>query len=528
MPGAVAQATAAAPAGSATCAYAAYAFNEGSGSTIIDYSGNGRNLTVTGSNSWVGGHGSYVNAFQAGASGSDGAVWNAGATLPALAGDVTVQFWYMHTAGTTTTISHAGGLYSSAGTARLAGYSYRSRSSIASSPHFTLRDSAATIIDVGVNGTNADSSWHNAALVYHASGTMDEYLDGVLLSPTITPTTTNPIGNTVQYIGVGSTLSAALAQAVVQDMRVFNQALAPSDVTYYMNTPVAPYGVSGITAQVAAAAPTGTATGTVPGAVAQVSVAAPSGTAQSTVPGAVAQVNVAALAGLATASAPGAAGLVNVAAPLGTASGGSNVNVNGLVASVSASAPDGTASVSTAGAVSLVNVAAPTGSAAGGGAANVNGPTAAVVVAASPGLGNGTVPGAAAQVAVAAPLGVAGASVAEPTPNVSVAAPVGTATSTGNANVNGLTANVNVAAPVGTATRSGPVPGIVAAVAVAAPVGVVTGGLPTTSVAADVECGFWAYSPVTASVTIGFEAGQPVQFGLTTLASDPWTSMYPA
>ena len=38
---------------------------------------------------------------------------------------------------------------------------------------------------------------------------------------------------------------------------------------------------------------------------------------------------------------------------------------------------------------------------------------------------------------------------------------------------------------------------------------------------------FYAYTRVTASVTIGFEAGQPVQFGLTTLASDPWTSMYP-
>jgi hypothetical protein len=38
---------------------------------------------------------------------------------------------------------------------------------------------------------------------------------------------------------------------------------------------------------------------------------------------------------------------------------------------------------------------------------------------------------------------------------------------------------------------------------------------------------FQAHTAVTAQATMEFEAGQPVQAGLTTLASDPWISMYP-
>lgn len=38
---------------------------------------------------------------------------------------------------------------------------------------------------------------------------------------------------------------------------------------------------------------------------------------------------------------------------------------------------------------------------------------------------------------------------------------------------------------------------------------------------------FSAYTSVTASATIEFEAGQPVDTDVAALASDPWISMYP-
>lgn len=42
-----------------------------------------------------------------------------------------------------------------------------------------------------------------------------------------------------------------------------------------------------------------------------------------------------------------------------------------------------------------------------------------------------------------------------------------------------------------------------------------------------IACAFMAYTSVTASATISLEAGQPVHEDMVTLASDPWTPMYP-
>lgn len=46
-------------------------------------------------------------------------------------------------------------------------------------------------------------------------------------------------------------------------------------------------------------------------------------------------------------------------------------------------------------------------------------------------------------------------------------------------------------------------------------------------ISSSVTSTFQAHSTVTAQATMEFEAGQPVQTSLTTLASDPWISMYP-
>ncbi len=73
------------------------------------------------------------------------------------------------------------------------------------------------------------------------------------------------------------------------------------------------------------------------------------------------------------------------------------------------------------------------------------------------------------------------------------------------ANVNGSTATVAVAAPMGTPYGS-------------------TG----TPVSVQLASSFQGYKSVTAtSATMEFEAGQPVQLGLVTLASDRWNQMYP-
>lgn len=213
--------------------YAAWACNEGSGSTILDYSGNSRAMTIAGSgNTWVTGK-NYPSAFLSGNSGA-GASWDGGSLLAALAGDVTMMGWYNHQ-GASTAQETAFGLYSTASTARLAVYSYRSLSGVAASPQLTVRNGSATLFSFGANGTSADNSWHHVAVVYHSSGTVDEYLDGTLVS---SYAATSAIGTQVRFIGSSSSLAGTSGISAVQDIRVFDSALTGTDVVSFMNTPV--------------------------------------------------------------------------------------------------------------------------------------------------------------------------------------------------------------------------------------------------------------------------------------------------
>lgn len=119
------------------------------------------------------------------------------------------------------------------------------------------------------------------------------------------------------------------------------------------------------------------------------------------------------------------------------------------------------------------------------------------------GGGNVNVSGATAQATVAAPAGAVSVSVA------------------------GMVSPVIVAAPAGTIIGSAIVIGSVATVLVSAPIGTVSGLGPVVLVSSSVACSLQAHSAVTAQATMGFMAGQPVQAGMTILASDPWISMYP-
>lgn len=217
--------------------YAAYACNEGSGTTITDHSGNGRDMTVSGSgNAWVSGQGSYASAFAGAQSGGGGATWDGGAPLAALSGDVSVMAWYQDLGVSPATQQAFGfGLYTSSGLARLSVYPYRSLSGVAAAPQFTVRDGVPNLYSFGVNGSTADSSWHHVAAVYHATGVFETYLDGALVG---TYNAVNPIGVNVRYFALGNTMSASGFEVAVQDLRVFDSALTSADVSAYMSTPV--------------------------------------------------------------------------------------------------------------------------------------------------------------------------------------------------------------------------------------------------------------------------------------------------
>jgi Concanavalin A-like lectin/glucanases superfamily len=243
--------------------YAAYACNEGSGTSIIDYSGNGFNMTISGTgNTWVTGHG-YANAFEGSiTAGSNGAEFNFGSLDSALSGDVTVMGW-VQSAGTATQQAYGFGLFQSSGTARLAAYAYRSLSGTAAAPQITARDSASNLYSFGSNGTTVDNNFHHIAAVFHSAGGIDLYYDGTLVGNF---TTTAGIGTTVQFWGLGAILAGGqTAAAAVNDFRIFAAALTSTDIVTWMNTPVVSSGVTA-TLGLAAAAPAMALAGTETGA----------------------------------------------------------------------------------------------------------------------------------------------------------------------------------------------------------------------------------------------------------------------
>lgn len=445
--GPVATAAAAALAGTVQAGglYAAYACNEGSGTTILDYSGNGRDMTISGSgNSWVTGEGAYANAFLAGAS-AGGASWNNGSADPVLGSDVTVMCWAQTVNGSTTQ-SFAAGIFSAANTARMSMYSYRSLSGTAASPQATVRNSSGTVFSVGSNGTTADSSWHHVAAVYHSAGTVDLYLDGTAV--VTGSSVTSGIGTTVQYLGVGSSIAGAGGQSAVQDFRVFSSALTSAQVTTYMDTPVVSSGTS------------------VAGAASAAAAAALAGTVQA---GAV----------ISGAVAPAAA-----AAPAGTVKAGAAVT--GALGTAAASAPAGsvTAGAVIAGPVATAAAAALAG-AAGSGGSVVSGMTAAAVAAALAGTvhAGAAVTGAVAAAAASGPAGTvsAGAVVAGPVATAAAGAFAGSVTI--GAGVAGLTATAQAQALAGLIHAGATVAGPVAVATAFAPAGSVPGAAGTYGLA---------------------------------------------
>lgn len=204
-----------------------------------------------------------------------------------------------------------------------------------------------------------------------------------------------------------------------------------------------------------------------------------------------------------------------------------SVNFSGEVSGVTVTAPPGTPSASMAGPVAAASVAALPGT----GSVSTPSPTPAnVTVAAPAGTPAGTAGASAgpAAVTVAALAGIGSAATTVPPAAAAVAAPAGTVSVTATASPG----SVSVSAPAGiagnTPPSSGSVSGQVSAVLVTALLGTPSATIPgATLITAARSMAFNAHSAVTAQATMEFEAGQPVQTGLTTLAMDPWISMYP-
>ncbi len=205
---------------------AAYAFNEGSGTSVADASGNGHTGTISGA-IWTTA-GRYGNALAF--NGSDGSVSVANPNLPA--GDYTWEVWVNPNQTTTfQALLVARGLGVSAGGIEL---DLNSAGRIAVYSNGALRLTSAAALPVG--------SWSHVALT-RAGGTLRLYVNGTADPSTGTDGLANSFSTCPLLIGVDNDSGCTGAlngyfAGRLDEVRIYGRALSASEIQADMNAPI--------------------------------------------------------------------------------------------------------------------------------------------------------------------------------------------------------------------------------------------------------------------------------------------------
>ncbi|MFA5313416.1 MAG: LamG-like jellyroll fold domain-containing protein, partial [Methanomassiliicoccales archaeon] len=216
---------------------AAYNFDEGSGTTLIDSSGNGNNGTISGATWTTGKYGQSLN-FLSSSSQKITVAHNANLNVYPL----TISSWFK----TTSNDSSARGIIGkyTSGQASSGGYFLSVYQGNLRAWNFRDHDNYVYDGSLGLNGgTVNDGNWHYATLVVDATGG-SLYVDGILKATMgWTGTAGTMIGTQPFCVGDFTTSltdcnSGNFFNGSIDDVRIYNRALSQSEIQIDMNTPV--------------------------------------------------------------------------------------------------------------------------------------------------------------------------------------------------------------------------------------------------------------------------------------------------
>ncbi len=193
----------------------AYAFDEPSGNTVIDYSGNNNNFSIAGTNALrdINGHTLF-------------ALTKNGVTMPQLplvgqTANRTIMLWVKGTGSTwivrfnISSISSGGwGLMHLSGNIAVQA---RSNSGLATRPTYPIP---------------GDGQWHHYAATYDGVS-VKLYVDGVFRSETVFA---GPLRTDADSLDI---MEWTDSSTIIDDLRIYDEALTESEIADLMNTPVA-------------------------------------------------------------------------------------------------------------------------------------------------------------------------------------------------------------------------------------------------------------------------------------------------
>ncbi len=207
---------------------AAYAMNEGTGSTLTDVSGNGNHGVIYGAAWTTGKYGSALSF-----NGSTSYVDLGNATSLQMSGSMTLSAWVKLASSPARNGQIIAKADDVSGWQLKSNPNYGNRSfGVGVSPNSTSRTLRYTSLNPGLN------TWYYVAAIFNgASGAMDVYVNGVLSNGSLSGSIpSSQYNNAGQAVTIGRRSGGYYFKGVIDELRVYNRALSPAEVAADMNT----------------------------------------------------------------------------------------------------------------------------------------------------------------------------------------------------------------------------------------------------------------------------------------------------
>ena len=208
---------------------AAYSFDEGTGTTVLDQSGNNLTGNIIGA-AWTTA-GRYGNALSFNGSSSYVDLGNPAALR--LTGSMTLEAWIKAAANP----SDDGQIV-----AKSNGAGWQLKTSPDTGPHtFGVKVSASASVGVQRYSTTVPSlnTWYHIAGVYDATaGTLSTYVNGVLDNGTLRGTVPAAQIDQSVNVNIGRRTGGLYFNGVIDEVRIYNRALSQAEIQVDMTTPV--------------------------------------------------------------------------------------------------------------------------------------------------------------------------------------------------------------------------------------------------------------------------------------------------